>query len=160
MDEDVTTSRRHVLGGAAVALTVAGLATACGGSKKKDASPGDDNNTSETPSETPSSPAAATTGAASGNKLGATSEIPVGSGKIFTDQKVVVTQPAAGQFKGFSAVCTHMGCTVAEISGGEIHCPCHGSAYSITDGSVKNGPASRPLPAKQVTVQGDSVMLA
>jgi Rieske Fe-S protein len=160
MDEDVvTTSRRHVLGGAAVAVTVAGLATACGSSKKKDASPGNDN-TSETPSEAPSSPAVATTGAASGNKLGSKAEIPVGGGKIYADQKVVVTQPAAGQFKAFSATCTHMGCTVAEISGGEIHCPCHGSAFSIADGSVKNGPASRPLAAKQVTVQGDSITLA
>jgi Rieske Fe-S protein len=159
MDEDVvTTSRRHVLGGAAVAVTVAGLATACGSSKKKDASPGD--NTSETPSEAPSSPPAATTGAAAGNKLGSTSEIPVGGGKVYADQKVVVTQPASGQFKGFTATCTHMGCTVAEVSGGEIHCPCHGSAFSITDGSVKNGPASRPLAAKQVTVQGDSISLA
>jgi Rieske Fe-S protein len=159
MDEDVTTSRRHVLGGAAVAVTVAGLATACGGSKKKDASPGDDN-TSQTPTDAPSSPAVATTGSGAGNALGKKSDIPVGSGKIFTDQKVVVTQPAAGEFKGFSAVCTHMGCTVSEISGGEIHCPCHGSAYSIADGSVKNGPASRPLAAKQVTVQGDSITLA
>ena len=89
------------------------------------------------------------------NDLGATSAIPVGGGKIFTDQLVVVTQPTAGAFKAFTAVCTHMGCTVNQVSNGLITCPCHGSQYSITDGSVKQGsadrrPRARPLGARCV----------
>ncbi len=91
--------------------------------------------------------------------LAATSQIPVGSGKIFTGPRVVVTQPAAGDFKAFSAVCTHMGCIVNQISDGTIDCPCHGSQYSITTGDVVAGPAPSPLPAKQITVSGDSVFL-
>jgi Rieske Fe-S protein len=43
------------------------------------------------------------------------------------------------------------------VSGGTIRCPCHGSQYSIADGSVVNGPAPRPLPAKQVEVVADSI---
>jgi Rieske Fe-S protein len=91
--------------------------------------------------------------------LAATSQIPVGSGKIFTGPRVVVTQPAAGDFKAFSAVCTHMGCIVNQISDGTIDCPCHGSQYSITTGDVVAGPAPSPLPAKQITVSGGSVFL-
>src|SRR5690348_18325720 len=42
-----------------------------------------------------------------------TSDIPEGGGKIFAGQKVVVTQPTAGTYKAFSAVCPHQGCTVS-----------------------------------------------
>jgi Rieske Fe-S protein len=92
--------------------------------------------------------------------LTATSDIPVGGGKIFTDQQVVVTQPTAGEFKGFSSTCTHQGCQVNKIVGGSIECPCHGSMYSIVDGSVQSGPAPKPLPAVKLSVQGDEISLA
>jgi Rieske Fe-S protein len=94
------------------------------------------------------------------NDLGATSTIPVGGGKIFADQLVVVTQPTAGAFKAFTAVCTHLGCTVNQVNDGLIRCPCHGSEYSITDGSVKRGPAPRPLAAKQIAVANDQITLS
>jgi Rieske Fe-S protein len=107
------------------------------------------------------SPAAAGGGgsAAAASALAATSKIPVGSGMIFPGPQVVVTQPTAGDFKAFSAVCTHMGCIVNQISNGTIDCPCHGSQYSITTGDVVSGPAPRPLPAKQIKVSGDSIFL-
>ena len=85
-----------------------------------------------------------------------TSEIPVGGGKIFAEEKVVVTQPEAGTFKAFDATCTHQGCTVATIADKKIICPCHGSAYDIATGDVVNGPAPAPLAAKTVTVTGDT----
>lgn len=78
---------------------------------------------------------------------------------IFSAKQVVVTQPAAGEFKAFSAVCTHMGCIVNQISNQTIDCPCHGSQYSITTGAVVAGPAPRPLPAKQIKVSGGSIFL-
>jgi Rieske Fe-S protein len=93
------------------------------------------------------------------NALAATSQIPVGSGMIFSGPQVVVTQPSAGEFKAFSAVCTHMGCIVNQISNGTIDCPCHGSQYSITTGDVVAGPAPKPLPAKQIKVSGSSIFL-
>lgn len=95
-----------------------------------------------------------------GQSLGTTSEIPAGGGKIFTDAKVVVTQPEEGTFKGFSAVCTHRGCTVREVVDGSMNCLCHGSKFAIADGSVVNGPATEPLPEMQVTVEGDTISLA
>lgn len=92
--------------------------------------------------------------------LAATSDIEVGGGTIFADQSVVITQPAAGDFKGFSSICTHQGCPVTTVSDGLIHCPCHGSVFSIEDGSVQGGPAPAPLPAVELTVKGDAISLA
>ena len=98
--------------------------------------------------------------ASAGTELAKTSEIPVGGGKIFKDEKVVVTQPKKGEFKAFSDICTHQGCQVTSVSDGTINCPCHGSKFNITDGSVANPPANRPLPEKQIKVTGDSIELA
>jgi Rieske Fe-S protein len=83
--------------------------------------------------------------------------IPVGGGKIFADQKVVVTQPTSGDFKAFSAVCTHQACVVSSIANGTINCACHGSQYDIATGAVKQGPATKALPEKTVAVSGDGI---
>lgn len=91
--------------------------------------------------------------------LAKTADIPVGAGTVFADQKVVVTQPTEGFFQAFSAVCTHSGCLVNEVSDGTINCPCHGSKYAIEDGSVTAGPAPRPLEEKTITIEGDSLRL-
>ncbi|HUR74529.1 MAG TPA: Rieske (2Fe-2S) protein [Sporichthya sp.] len=84
-----------------------------------------------------------------------TSEIPVGGGRTYPDQKIVVTQPTAGEFKGFSATCTHAGCLVDKVEAGQILCPCHGSRFSIADGKVLKGPALLPLPEQAVAVGAD-----
>jgi len=78
---------------------------------------------------------------------------------VFAGDKVVVTQPAPGTFKAFSAICTHRGCTVNKVADGTIDCPCHGSKYAIADGSVVNGPAQRSLAGREVTVSGDALYL-
>jgi Rieske Fe-S protein len=95
-----------------------------------------------------------------GAELAKTADIPVGGGKIFKDQKVVVTQPEKGAFKAFSAVCTHQGCIVSSVSDETINCACHGSRFEIADGAVARGPATRPLPAEEITVAGNSIQLA
>lgn len=103
------------------------------------------------------------TGAGNGNApdvLASTSDVPVGGGKILTDKKIVITQPQAGTFDAFTAVCTHQGCIVTTVSGGTINCPCHGSKFSIANGSVVNGPASSPLAPVSIKVQGTSIIQA
>jgi Rieske Fe-S protein len=87
-------------------------------------------------------------------------DIPVGGGAIIAGQQVVVTQPTAGTFACFTAVCTHQGCTVADVSGGTINCPCHGSRFRIADGSVAAGPAPRALSPVAITVEGDTIKRA
>jgi Rieske Fe-S protein len=99
-------------------------------------------------------------GGGSGGGLASTSDIKVGGGEIFADQEVVVTQPSAGEFKCFTAVCSHQGCIVSSVSDGTINCDCHGSQYSIEDGSVVTGPATFPLAAQPITVSGDEITLS
>ena len=86
--------------------------------------------------------------------------MPVGGGKIYAAEKVVVTQPTEGDFKAFSAVCTHQGCVVAEIKGEDIDCNCHGSRFSIKDGSVVNGPAKKPLEPLAVKTDGGEITVS
>ena len=158
------TTRRGALAGIGLAGVAAAL-TACGGSSSSTAGTASAAPAGSTPagaagaagaSAAASSPAAAGGGAA----LGTTSEIPVGGGMVFTAAKVVVTQPTAGQFKGFSAICTHLHCIVDKVANGTIDCPCHGSKYSVKDGSVVNGPAPMPLAAQPITVSGEKISLA
>ena len=85
-------------------------------------------------------------------------DIPVGSGRIYADLEAVVTQPTAGDFRAFGWTCTHQSCPVTDITD-TINCLCHGSRFSLTDGSVVNPPADEPLPARLVTVSGDRITL-
>ena len=135
MDEP---SRRTVVAaGAAAAMAVVAGCSTYGQSSQA------------TPSSAPANGALTTTG-----------DVPVGGGVIIGASQVVVTQPAAGTFKAFSSICTHLQCQLADVDGGTINCNCHGSRFAITDGSVVNGPATLPLPAKQIVVSGDSIRLA
>jgi Rieske Fe-S protein len=150
MDE----SRRTVLAaaaglGALCACSVAGCAT-YGASQGANAPAGG-------PGQAGGSGAGA--GAGAGQPLAKTSDIPVGGGIVLADKQVVLTQPAAGVVKAFTAICTHAGCTVSSVSGGTINCPCHGSRFHIADGSVANGPAQQPLAAISIQVAGGSVTL-
>jgi Rieske Fe-S protein len=87
-------------------------------------------------------------------------DIPVGGGKVFEAQQVVVAQPVAGTFRAFTAICTHQGCVVLGVENGKITCPCHQSEFSAMDGSVTRGPAITPLPAKTVTRSGDTLTVS
>ena len=159
--KDSQATRRGVL--ASVGLVgLAGAITACSSSASSSSTPASAATTSAPTgagTAAASSGASASAPASSAGALTATSKIPVGSGTIFDAKKVVVTQPASGEFKAFSAVCTHMGCTVSQVSNGTIDCPCHGSQYSIKTGAVVAGPAPSPLPAVQIKVSGDSIFL-
>jgi Rieske Fe-S protein len=107
-----------------------------------------------------SSPGSAPAGTmTTGTVLGTAKEIPVGGGKIFAAAQVVVTQPVKGKYHGFSAVCTHVGCILNKIADGKIDCPCHGSEFRITDGSVVTGPAGGPLPKKKIKIVKGKVVL-
>jgi len=132
-------TRRHAIAGAAAAGIGVPLLAACGG--------GNGGGTNQ-PAPAP------------GQKLGPASGVPVGGGTIFADQQVVVTQPRQGTFEGFSAVCPHAGCLVSTVDNGTINCTCHGSQFSIQDGSVVTGPASSPLPPVKVADKGGEITTA
>ncbi|MFF4757925.1 Rieske (2Fe-2S) protein [Streptomyces sp. NPDC001292] len=148
-------TRRTVLATSAVALVAAGCGT--NSSSNSEASPASE--TSPSATSHPSAAAGATEGTTAGPVLASTADIPEGGGKVFAEQKVVVTQPKKGEFKAFSAICSHQGCTVGKVANGMIDCPCHGSSFRIADGSVAQGPSVRPLDAKQIKVEGNSIHL-
>ncbi|TVZ00355.1 Rieske (2Fe-2S) protein [Trebonia kvetii] len=154
---DSLATRRGVLAGVGL-VGLAGAITACGGGSSSSQA-GGAGTTQAASASTPAAGSSVSEGGGAADALTTTSDIPVGSGKIFTSQQVVVTQPVSGEFKAFSAVCTHMGCIVNQVSDGTIDCPCHGSQYSIKTGDVVGGPAPKPLPAKQIKVTGDSIFL-
>ena len=157
-ERDLPASRRGVLAGAGLAGIV-GTVSACGllGSSSNDAGGGAPMTTA--PASGMGNGAAADGAGGAASALGMTSDIPVGGGKVFSSAKVVVTQPTAGKFRAFSAVCTHKQCTVDQVSDGTINCPCHGSQFSVKDGSVVSGPAPRPLSATAIKVAGTSIEL-
>ena len=143
------------------AVGAAGLAvalTACGSSD--DSSSGSSGTQAGDNASTGGDTGNASSGSGGGAALAKTADIPEGGGKIFKDKAVVVTQPASGTFKAFSTKCPHQGCAVSSIANGAIVCPCHGSQFSVADGSVKKGPATTGLTAQNVTVSGDSITLA
>ena len=124
--------RRTLLTGAA-GLGIAAVAAGCGGQE-------------------PST-------AADGTTLGPASDVPVGGGKVYAEQRIVVTQPVPGTFHAFAAVCTHQGCTLEDVSDSTINCACHGSKYAIDDGAVSRGPAQQPLTRRAVAVDAGSLTL-
>ncbi|MFI7077377.1 Rieske (2Fe-2S) protein [Micromonospora sp. NPDC049903] len=150
-----TRTRRSLLTGVG-AVGAAVVLAGCGG--------GDDSGDGAAP--TSGGPEVTNTGDPGGGdregaqSLARTADIPVGGGAVFAAQGVVITQPSAGEFKGFDPICTHQGCPVSNVDGGTINCTCHGSKFSIEDGSVKAGPATTGLPAKEVKVDGDQISLA
>ncbi|WP_406002089.1 Rieske (2Fe-2S) protein [Streptomyces sp. NBC_00829] len=143
-------TRRTVVtaaGGAGLAVAL----TACGSSDDK----------GQSVSDKPTGGAGAGTGGGGGGggkEIAKVADIPEGGGKVIGD--VVVTQPKPGEYKAFSSKCTHQGCAVKDIANGMINCPCHGSQFDASDGSVKKGPATTPLAPASITVDGGSIKLA
>lgn len=133
--------RRTVVAAVGAAGAAAAL-TACGGSQ-----------------DTPESDTARPTEEGDGAAFAKTADIPEGGGVVFADEGVVVTQPEPGTFKAFSSKCTHQGCAVKEIADGVINCPCHNSTFDAATGEVTGGPATMPLPEKQIRVEDGSITL-
>ncbi|TYL55793.1 Rieske (2Fe-2S) protein [Nocardioides sp. BGMRC 2183] len=156
-----TLDRRHTLGGAAAAGLGAPLLAACGedsadpdGTQTVSASPDGGNTPAESgPAETDDAPQG-------GGGLVAAADVPVGGGMVLADEELVITQPSDGEFRGFTAICTHRQCLVTSVTDGEIVCPCHGSHFAVADGAVVAGPAPTPLPAVEVEVVDGQVVRA
>lgn len=155
-------NRRDLIAGGAAFAAAAGLA-ACSPAPAGNSSSG-----AGQASATSSAAGSATSSAAGSAPSSATvsgvtvkaADVPVGGGTILANANYVVTQPSAGTYKAFNKTCTHQGCPVSKIVGSNIVCACHGSTFSIVDGSVTNPPATKPLPAAKVTDQGGTLVIS
>ncbi|MCG6496653.1 Rieske (2Fe-2S) protein [Kitasatospora sp. A2-31] len=140
--ESPAASRRTVLCGAAAVLAAGGTVALSGC-----ASGGSATTAKASAPATPKEPVV----------VGPAADVPVGGGKVYREKKIVVTQPSAGQYEAFSAVCTHAGCVVDKVEDQLIKCPCHGSSFNMSTGARVEGPAIKPLPEYQVAVDGGNL---
>lgn len=147
-------SRRGVIRGAAVGGLALPLLAACG----DDAAAPTDTESSGAVSPGANGSSSGGSSSGGGEVTVAKSDVPVGGGTII-DSSVVVTQPAEGEFKAFTAICTHQNCPVTDVTDGKIHCNCHQSYYSVDDGSVISGPAPAPLEEFSVSDKGDDLVV-
>jgi Rieske Fe-S protein len=151
-----TADRRTVLRTTALGVAAAGIGATAAACSSSNSMPQGSNATT---AQTTGTGAASGSGSGSGSTLATTSQVPVKGGFINQGVAVVVTQPSAGEYKAFTAVCTHAQCIVGTVSNNVIQCPCHNSQYSASTGEVIGGPAPAPLAAKSIKVDGSKIVL-
>jgi nitrite reductase/ring-hydroxylating ferredoxin subunit len=151
-------SRRIVFQGLS-ALGVAAVLAGCGGEEQHQPQASQPSTADPSAQGSPS-PRKKSTKDAPANALATTDEIPVGGGMILTDLRIVITQPQRGEFKAFSAVCTHQGQTVGRVEDNTITCLFHGSQYDAATGKVTAGPATAGLAPFKIAVKRGSIVRA
>ncbi len=158
---DVT--RRTMLRTAGVTAVAVPVLAACG-DEEPDTSGGPSapqgSDTPGTPSGSPSASGSPTDGGGGADVLAKASDVEVGGALFLSDDQLVITQPAAGEFSAFDTTCTHQQCAVSSVSDGKILCPCHGSMYDLATGKNVGGPAPAPLTKIDIAVEGDNIVKA
>ena len=99
---------------------------------------------------------------ASGAVLAAkASQVPPGSGVVFPlgTRPGILVHTSAGEWRAFSATCTHLSCTVRFRAEDQmLWCPCHDGLFDLGGRNVA-GPPPRPLPAHRVSIRGEDVFV-
>lgn len=147
-------SRRQALSSAAVAGVGLPLLAACSG----DDEPGTATDPGSSSSQGTSAGSSSSSGGGSGDVLALTKDIAVGGAVFLESPSVVIAQPAEGDFRAYDRTCTHQQCPVTDIQDGKIHCRCHNSLFSMTDGSPVGGPAPSPLTEFPIKVKGGAIV--
>jgi Rieske Fe-S protein len=91
-----------------------------------------------------------------------TDDVKPNSGQIFKfgSKPAILVRTAAGELRAFSAVCTHLNCTVQYRPDlGEIWCACHNGHFDLNGHNVA-GPPPRPLDAYVVNVRGTQIVVS
>jgi Rieske Fe-S protein len=94
--------------------------------------------------------------------LGTVNDIDVGQVKLFAyptpGDPCIMIRTAPDEFVAFSQKCTHLSCAVYYAKEqNRLECPCHEGYFSVTDGSVMQGPPPRPLPRVTLKRDGDTL---
>ncbi|RRO20361.1 Rieske (2Fe-2S) protein [Saccharopolyspora rhizosphaerae] len=110
--------------------------------------------------EAPEPPVQQPTPPSPGQPMTSLAAVPVGGAipvRTPDGRQAIVARPAESTAVAFDGACTHQGCPV-KPEGAELKCPCHGSVFDALSGSVKKGPADRPLTPIPVRVEGGEVV--
>ena len=89
-------------------------------------------------------------------------EIAPNSAKLFRfgSSPAILINTAEGELRAFSAVCTHLTCTVNyEADTETLFCPCHNGRFDLA-GNVVSGPPPRPLESFEVEVSGSDIYVS
>ena len=84
------------------------------------------------------------------------------TGQIFKfgSKPAILVRTAAGELRAFSAVCTHLNCTVQYRPDlAEIWCACHNGHFDLQGQNV-SGPPPRPLDAYVINVRGSQIVVS
>ncbi|MFZ2503482.1 MAG: Rieske (2Fe-2S) protein [Nocardioides sp.] len=154
--------RRTAVQGIVVAGVGVPLLAACSADDAEE--PAEDSDSAEEPTPDAASEGASDGGTDAPAALAKTADVAVGGGLIAGN--VVIAQPAAGDFKGWSAVCPHQQCKFTEVADNRIKCGgCHQAEFDAATGKNLVGPggddANLPnLSAIELAVDGDAISLA
>ena len=95
-------------------------------------------------------------------RIGGVKDVAAGQIRAFdvAGTKVAVAN-AGGQLYAFDDTCTHRGCSLAtgRLDGTTVTCPCHGSQFDVTSGTVIHGPAARPVRSRVVQTEGEDLLV-
>jgi 3-phenylpropionate/trans-cinnamate dioxygenase ferredoxin subunit len=94
-------------------------------------------------------------------RIGSTKDVVPGQMRVFDlDGTKVSVASAGGKLYAFDDTCTHAGCSLGtgKLTGTTVTCPCHGSQFDVTSGSVLRGPAKRPVRSRAVKVEGENLL--
>jgi nitrite reductase/ring-hydroxylating ferredoxin subunit len=163
-DNRAIPTRRQILLGAGASGALVVLA-ACSSDSDTPAAgstapaPSPDSSESAAATTAPSPSADATSAAPAADAVIALDKVPVGGSVAATvaGAPVIVAQPTKGKVVCFSAICTHQGAQTS-TDGKVISCPRHGSLFNAFTGAVEGGPATKPLPAVKVKIDGTNVV--
>ncbi len=91
-----------------------------------------------------------------------TGEIKPNEGRIFKfgSKPGILVELETGEYRAFSAICTHLDCTVQYRPDEKlIWCACHNGRYDLTGRNI-SGPPPRPLEEFKVNVRGDEIVVS
>jgi nitrite reductase/ring-hydroxylating ferredoxin subunit len=90
-------------------------------------------------------------------------EIPVGGVKLFqyprSGEQCILIRTAEDSYVAYSQKCTHLSCAVFYSRAHDrLECPCHQGYFSVNDGTVLQGPPTRPLPRVILERSGEELI--
>lgn len=98
-------------------------------------------------------------------EVGATADVPEGEARQFTvnGAPIAVANVGEGVFLAVGDVCSHAQAFLSEgevdVDDETIECPRHGSTFDLRTGRPRSLPATAPVPAFAVKIEGHAILI-